>query len=121
MSAPVVRALVALGVIAASLFFALTTPAKLGLDLRGGTQIVLETRDSPTVTANKASTDRALEVLRRRVDALGVAEPSITRSGDRRIIVELPGLQDPREAAKVIGRTAALSFHPGRSMRRARW
>jgi SecD/SecF fusion protein len=112
MSAPVVRALVALGVIGASLFFALTTPAKLGLDLRGGTQIVLETRDSPTVKANKESTDRALEVLRRRVDALGVAEPSITRSGDRRIIVELPGLQDPREAAKVIGRTAALTFHP---------
>jgi SecD/SecF fusion protein len=112
MSAPVVRALVALGVIGASLYFALTTPAKLGLDLRGGTQIVLETHDSPTVTANSASTDRALEVLRRRVDALGVAEPSITRSGERRIIVELPGLQDPREAAKVIGRTAALSFHP---------
>jgi len=112
MSAPVVRALVALGVVGASLFFALSTPAKLGLDLRGGTQIVLETRDSPTVKANKESTDRALEVLRRRVDALGVAEPSITRSGDRRIIVELPGLQDPREAAKVIGRTAALTFHP---------
>jgi SecD/SecF fusion protein len=112
MSARKVRALVALGVIGASLFFGLTTPVKLGLDLRGGTQIVLETRDSPTVTANKESTDRALEVLRRRIDALGVAEPSITRSGDRRIIVELPGLQDPREAAKVIGRTAALSFHP---------
>lgn len=112
MSARSVRALVALGVIGASLFFALTTPVKLGLDLRGGTQIVLETRDSSTVTANAASTDRALEVLRRRVDALGVAEPSITRSGERRIIVELPGVQDPREAAKVIGRTAALTFHP---------
>jgi SecD/SecF fusion protein len=112
MSARTVRALVALGVIGASLFFALTTPVKLGLDLRGGTQIVLETHDSPTVTANAESTDRALEVLRRRVDALGVAEPSIARSGDRRIIVELPGVQDPREAAKVIGRTAALTFHP---------
>jgi SecD/SecF fusion protein len=112
MSAPVVRALVALSVVAGALFFALTTPAKLGLELRGGTQIVLETQDSPTVRANKASTDRALEVLRRRVDALGVAEPSITRSGDRRIIVELPGLQDPREAAEVIGRTAQLTFHP---------
>jgi SecD/SecF fusion protein len=111
MSAPLVRALVALGVIGAALFFAITTPAKLGLDLRGGTQIVLETRDSPTVQANANSTDRALEVLRRRVDALGVAEPSIARSGDRRIIVELPGLQDPREAAEVIGRTAQLTFH----------
>ena len=101
MSAPVVRALLALGIVAGALFFALTTPARLGLDLRGGTQIVLETQDSPTVAADARSTDRALEVLRRRVDALGVAEPSLTRSGDRRIIVELPGLQDPREAAKV--------------------
>ena len=64
------------------------------------------------VKANAESTDRALEVLRRRVDALGVAEPSIARSGDRRIIVELPGLQDPREAAEVIGQTAPLTFHP---------
>jgi SecD/SecF fusion protein len=112
MSALTVRALVALGVIGAALFFAISTPARLGLDLRGGTQIVLETRDSPTVQADAESTNRALEVLRRRVDALGVAEPSIARSGDRRIIVELPGLQDPREAAKVIGRTAQLTFHP---------
>jgi SecD/SecF fusion protein len=110
--APVIRALLALGVLAGSLYFAISTPAKLGLDLRGGTQIVLETQDSATVQANRASTDRAVEVLRRRVDALGVAEPSLARSGDRRIIVELPGLQDPREAAEVIGRTAQLTFHP---------
>ncbi len=110
--APLIRVLIALGVLAASLFFAVTTPARLGLDLRGGTQIVLETQDSPTVKADRESTDRALEVLRRRVDALGVSEPSLARSGDRRIIVELPGLQDPREAAEVIGRTAQLTFHP---------
>ena len=110
--APMIRVLVALGVLAGSLYFAISTPARLGLDLRGGTQIVLETQDSPTVQANRASTDRAVEVLRRRVDALGVAEPTLTRSGDRRIIVELPGLQDPREAAEVIGRTAQLTFHP---------
>ena len=112
MSAPAVRALVALGILAASVYFTLTTPARLGLDLRGGTQIVLETQDSPTVKATKEATDRAVEVLRRRVDALGVAEPALTRSGDRRIIVELPGVQDPREAAEVIGRTAQLTFHP---------
>src|SRR5258708_11168401 len=106
-----VRALLALAVLAGSLFFAFSTPARLGLDLRGGTQIVLETNDSPTVKANKESTDKALEVLRRRVDALGVSEPTVTRQGDRRIIVELPGVQDPREAAKVIGKTAQLTFH----------
>ncbi|QLE70751.1 protein translocase subunit SecD [Streptomyces rectiverticillatus] len=110
--APLWRALVALAVVAASLFFALTTPARLGLDLRGGTQIVLETRDSPTSRADAAATDRALEVLRQRVDALGVAEPSLARSGERRIVVELPGVQDPRKAVDVIGRTAQLTFHP---------
>src|SRR3954451_20048672 len=107
-----VRALLALAVLALSAFFAITHDPRLGLDLRGGTQIVLETQDSPTTKANKTSTDRALEVLRRRVDALGVSEPSLARAGERRIVVELPGVQDPREAAEKIGRTAQLTFHP---------
>ncbi|MEU7645078.1 protein translocase subunit SecD [Streptomyces huasconensis] len=109
---PLWRAVVALCVVALSLYVALTQTARLGLDLRGGTHIVLETKDSPTVTADAASTDRALEVLRQRVDALGVAEPGIARSGEKRIIVELPGVQDPRKAAEVIGRTAQLTVHP---------
>lgn len=112
--APLWRALFALAVIAASLAVALTQSARLGLDLRGGTQIVLETKDSPDrkIKADSRSTDRALEVMRQRVDALGVSEPSLSRSGDKRIIVELPGVQDPREAADVIGRTAQLTIHP---------
>ncbi|MBG0853697.1 protein translocase subunit SecD [Streptomyces spinoverrucosus] len=110
--APMWRAIVALGVIAAALFFALTQSARLGLDLRGGTQIVLETKDSPIVEADPESTQRALEVLRQRIDALGVSEPSLYRSGQQRIFVELPGVQDPREAAEVIGRTAQLTVHP---------
>lgn len=112
MSRPLlVRALVALAILVTSGYFVVTSPIKLGLDLRGGTQFMLETRDGPTTEANAESTDRALEVLRGRVDALGVAEPTLARSGERRIIVELPGVQDPREAAKVIGQTAQLSFH----------
>ncbi|OEJ28861.1 protein translocase subunit SecDF [Streptomyces agglomeratus] len=107
-----VRAFFALAVLALSLYIAAAVPVRLGLDLRGGTQIVLETRDSPTAEADSAATDRTLEVLRRRVDALGVAEPTIARSGDNRIIVELPGVQDPKEAADVLGRTAQLAFHP---------
>ncbi|WP_331725762.1 protein translocase subunit SecD (plasmid) [Streptomyces xanthophaeus] len=109
---PLWRAIVALAAVALSLYIALTQSPRLGLDLRGGTQIVLETRDSPTVKADAASTDRALEVLRQRVDALGVSEPGIARSGEKRIIVELPGVQDPRKAAEVIGRTAQLTVHP---------
>ncbi|MEU9607346.1 protein translocase subunit SecD [Streptomyces sp. NPDC048057] len=106
------RALAALAVVAVSLYVALTVSPRLGLDLRGGTRIVLEAQDSPTVKADAAATDRALEVLRQRVDALGVSEPSLARSGDQRIEVELPGVQDPKEAAEVIGRTAQLTFHP---------
>ncbi|MGD5408172.1 hypothetical protein QUS89_23040, partial [Xanthomonas citri pv. citri] len=68
------RALVALAVVALSAFYAVTQDPRLGLDLRGGTQIVLQTQDSPVAEANAENTDRALEVLRRRVDALGVAE-----------------------------------------------
>ncbi|MER7913813.1 protein translocase subunit SecD [Streptomyces sp. NPDC096068] len=105
------RALLALAVVALSLWIALTTPPRLGLDLRGGTRIVLQTEDGPTTRADAAATDRALEVLRKRVDGLGVAEPSLARSGERRIVVELPGLRDPRKAAETIGRTAQLTFH----------
>ena len=105
------RAIAAFAVVAAALALALTSSAKLGLDLRGGTQIVLETKSNERVTADAEATDRALEVLRGRVDALGVAEPTLARSGENRIIIELPGLQDPREAAEVIGKTAQLTFH----------
>ena len=105
------RLILALLILGGSVAIALTSEPKLGLDLRGGTQIVLETQDSPTVEADAEATDRALAVLRGRVDALGVAEPTLVRSGENRIIVELPGLDDPREAARVIGRTAQLSFH----------
>ncbi|MFI6942747.1 protein translocase subunit SecD [Streptomyces sp. NPDC050418] len=95
-----------------SLYIAVTTPVRLGLDLRGGTQIVLETRSTPDTEAGPEATDRTLEVLRGRIDALGVAEPTLVRSGERRIIVELPGVQDPKQAAEVLGRTAQLTFHP---------
>ncbi len=105
------RAIAAFAVVAATLALALTSSAKLGLDLRGGTQIVLETQSTDRVTADAEATDRALEVLRGRVDALGVSEPTLARSGEKRIIIELPGVQDPREAAEVIGKTAQLTFH----------
>jgi SecD/SecF fusion protein len=73
---------------------------------------MLEARDSPDRRADADATDRALEVLRRRVDQLGVSEPTLQRSGERRIIVELPGVVDADEAIRVIGQTAQLTFHP---------
>jgi SecD/SecF fusion protein len=105
------RALLALAVIAGSLAIALTMPIRLGLDLRGGTQIMLETRPTDTADADRAATDRTVEVLRGRIDALGVTEPTLVRSGDHRVLVELPGVQDPKKAADVLGRTAQLTVH----------
>jgi SecD/SecF fusion protein len=89
-----------------------TRPARLGLDLRGGTQIVLEATDGPDRQVDGDTVARTLEVLRRRVDQLGMTEPTLQRSGERRVILELPGVYDPQEAVEVIGRTAQLAFHP---------
>jgi SecD/SecF fusion protein len=115
-NARLVRALLALAILAVSAYYAFTQTPTLGLDLRGGTQIVLETQDTETVQADQTATDRATEVLRNRVDNLGVAEATLTRSGDNRIIVELPDVDDPTEAAEVIGRTAQLTFHEVQSV-----
>jgi SecD/SecF fusion protein len=111
-NARTVRALLAFGFVGAATALVSSAEPRLGLDLRGGTQIVLESQDSATTKADADATDRALEVLRHRVDALGVSEPTLVRSGERRIIVELPDVQDPAEAEKVIGKTAQLTFHP---------
>ncbi|MFJ6854621.1 protein translocase subunit SecD [Streptomyces sp. NPDC091271] len=109
--ATTVRAVLAAAVLLVSVFITLTMSPRLGLDLQGGTRMVLQAKDSGTAKADRETTDRTLEVLRQRIDSLGVAEPVLTRSGEDRIIVELPDVQDPRQAAEVIGRTAQLSFH----------
>ncbi|MFF2407556.1 protein translocase subunit SecD [Streptomyces sp. NPDC058092] len=109
--ATTVRAVLAAAVLLVSVLITLTMSPRLGLDLQGGTRMVLQAKDSDTAKADRESTDRTLEVLRQRIDSLGVAEPTLTRSGEDRIIVELPDVQDPRKAAEVIGRTAQLSFH----------
>lgn len=106
------RGLLAFVVIAGSLALALTRPPRLGLDLKGGSQIVLEASDPDGDEVDDDSVSRAVEVLRRRVDQLGVSESTLQRSGANRIIVELPGVEDPEQAVDVIGRTAQLQFHP---------
>ena len=57
--------------------------------------------------------NQALEKIRNRVDAFGVSEPSISRQGARRIVIQLPGLEDAQRAIDLIGRTAQLEFKPG--------
>ena len=105
------RVLAVLIVIGGAVALILTKPVRLGLDLRGGTQIVLEAQGTSEQPVDDDAVTRTLEVLRRRVDQLGVSEPTLQRSGDRRIIIELPGVADPEAALEVIGRTAQLTFH----------
>ncbi|KQY57670.1 MULTISPECIES: protein translocase subunit SecD [unclassified Nocardioides] len=107
-----IRLLLVIGLLAGCVALALNKEPRLGLDLRGGTQIMLQAESTDKVKADAESVDRAIEILRGRVDALGVAEPTLTRVGDDRILVELPDLQDPKRAVAAIGKTAQLSMHP---------
>jgi SecD/SecF fusion protein len=84
---------------------------KLGLDLQGGMHVVLQvdkTKLKPE--ESKDAVERALEIIRNRVDQFGVAEPLIQKQGEDRIVVELPGLQDVERAQNLIGQTAQLEF-----------
>ncbi len=81
-----------------------------GLDLRGGSMLVLEGQDTSTVKATPEAVEAAMSVIERRIDQLGVVEPTIQRQGPNRIIIELPGIDDPDRAIRLIGKTALLEF-----------
>lgn len=83
---------------------------KLGLDLRGGASVLLEAKDDPKDPVTKEKIERAIGTIRTRVDSIGVTEPSITASGDKRILVELPEIKDTQKALDLIGKTALLQF-----------
>ena len=86
-------------------------PLKRGLDLQGGMHLELEVDESKGVIANKSEAiDRALKVVRTRIDQFGVSEPVVQKAGSDRIIVELPGIDDPRRAQDVVQKSAFLEF-----------
>ena len=83
----------------------------LGLDLQGGMHLVLKVDiDKLPDEAKKDATDRALEIIRNRIDQFGVLEPVIQKQGTDRIIVQLPGVTDRERAIDIIGKTAHLEF-----------
>lgn len=94
--------------------FTLNFPIKLGLDLQGGTQLILETQMDKIDPQNRDSAlESAKNVLEKRVNLYGVSEALVQSSkvgNQRRILVELPGLKDASAAAKLVGRTAQLDF-----------
>ena len=86
-------------------------PLKRGLDLQGGMHLTLEVDESKQAVANKSEAlDRALKVVRQRIDEFGVAEPVVQKAGNERIIVELPGIDDAERAQDVVQKSAFLEF-----------
>ena len=84
---------------------------KLGLDLQGGMYLLLEVDKSKLGPAEaKNAVDQAMQIIRNRIDQFGVAEPSIQKQGDNRILIQLPGLLDQERAKELIGQTALLEF-----------
>jgi protein-export membrane protein SecD/preprotein translocase SecF subunit len=101
--------LVAIGALSA-VFISGTSP-QLGLDLQGGVSVVLQ----PTKESSSEALSETVEIIRNRVDALGVAEPEIVRQGDS-VIVQLPGVKNQQRALDLVGDTAELRFRPVASM-----
>lgn len=107
------RAVICLAVLIAA-YVALYPPAetlKLGLDLKGGILMTMEVETAGIPEENiEAEVDKAIQIIRNRVDQFGVTSPSISRQGADKIVVELPGEKDPERAKAVIGKTARLEF-----------
>lgn len=79
----------------------------LGVQLQGGVEVVIR----PTDDVPDEQLDQAIEIIRNRVDALGVAEPDITRQGEQ-VVIQLPWVKDRQRAVDLVGQTAELRFRP---------
>ena len=92
--------------------FAAGNEPLLGLDLQGGASVVLEPEPNPDGTPVAEDVlDQAIDVIRNRIDGLGVREPEITRQGQT-VLVQIPGVDDQARALELVGQTAELRFRP---------
>src|SRR5215213_1991704 len=107
--------LIVLGLIAGSLIIefapGLKKETKLGLDLQGGVQLVYQGKPTKQTKVTSESLQRALDIMRDRVDAFGVSEPELARTGKDQIEVNLPGVDNAQRAADQVGSTAQLFFY----------
>src|ERR1700709_317090 len=103
--------LIVLGLIAGSAAVLFTKSTKRGLDLQGGVRLVYQGKPSKQTKVTGESLQRALDIMRDRVDAFGVSEPELARTGQDQIEVNLPGVADAERAAKQVGSTAQLFFY----------
>jgi len=108
----VIRLVMIILVVGIAVFYAfpLDKNINLGLDLQGGSHIVLECIDTPDAPVDSDAVNRVIEIITNRINPEGVKEPVIQRQGERRILVQLPGMDDPQEAESLIGKTALLEF-----------
>jgi SecD/SecF fusion protein len=83
----------------------------LGLDLQGGLEVVLKAEPEKGQTFTAEDLDRSVEIMRSRVDKIGVAEPEIRKQGKDQIVIELPGVHNQERAAQLIGKTAKLELY----------
>ena len=89
----------------------ITRSPVLGLDLQGGLEVVLEAQAPPGREVTDADLDRSIEIMRNRIDKIGVSEPEIRKQGSNQIVIELAGVHDQGRAAELIGKTAQLQFY----------
>src|SRR4051794_24511310 len=89
----------------------LSKPTRQGLDLKGGVSLVYEAQPTKFSKVTSESIDRTMDIMRERVDNLGVAEPEIQRSGEKQIDVSLPDVQNADQAQQQVGTTAQLLFY----------
>ena len=99
------------GLLAGSIFVIATQQTRLGLDLKGGVSLIYQAKPTKQTQVTGEAVDRTLDIMRKRVDQLGVAEPEIQRSGSDQIDVSLPDVQNADEAAEQVGTTAQLYFY----------
>src|SRR5881392_3825298 len=85
--------------------------ATLGLDLQGGLEVVLKANPPKGHTLTADDLNRSIDIMRNRIDKLGVSEPEIRKQGNNQIVIQLAGVHDPASAAKLIGKTAVLEFY----------
>jgi len=98
-------------IVGVSLYYILTEPINLGLDLKGGTQIILKPIQSgEEEEIPESKLDRTIETIMERIDRLGVSEPLVTKDYHNNIVIQLPGVEDPDTAKEIIGKTAELEF-----------
>src|ERR1700721_2243886 len=102
--------LIVAGLVIASLAVIVSKPTRLGLDLKGGVQLIYQGRPTAEAKVTPESLNRSIDIMRKRVDQLGVAPREIERTGGSEMAVSLPDVTNEQRAQQQAGETAQLHF-----------